>query len=331
MAKNKVMGALGAVLEQAKSQADGGQQVPLPRASDSEPRAEATPRRFFPVKGNARVPAAICRPWKFADRADWEMGDLDGLSESIEQGGQLQAALVRNIPATSGSDIRYEVIAGRRRWESALRRGGELDVLIRDMTDQEAFAAMVAENEDRHDLSDFTRGVRFKRALQEGVFDDQATLSQRLRVSRATLSKLLRIADLDPAVVQAFSSPSVLTINLGYVLAQACEQGFTEHIVRDASKIESGEIEIRSIPGIWGGVTAKAETEKAPKTTATTSTSAAEKVSIMRDDDGYTLAQIRLGGRAPVLRFGKGLAPTAELVADLQKIFSRHRRKQRKD
>jgi len=300
MAKQKIMGALGAVLEQAKSQGSTANEGNGQGGAAAQFLTETPPKRYYPVKGNAKVPASMCRPWRYADRHDWEMGDLDRLAASIEEGGQLQPAVVRNIPAEPGSEVRYEVIAGRRRWETAMRRGGELEVLIRDLTDQQAFHAMVVENEDRKDLCDYTRGVRFKRA---------------------------RIADLDPAVVQAFSSPAVLTLNLGYLLVQACEQGYRDQIIRDAAKIESGAIAVRDIPAVWGGSSAPAPAPDPAPAADDAVSQPKQRVEDLRDEKGRRLGQLRVSGRVPVLRLAKELVPTPEFIEDLKKVLARHLRR----
>ena len=327
MAKQKIMGALGAVLEQAKSQGSTANEGNGQGGAAAQFLTETPPKRYYPVKGNAKVPASMCRPWRYADRHDWEMGDLDRLAASIEEGGQLQPAVVRNIPAEPGSEVRYEVIAGRRRWETAMRRGGELEVLIRDLTDQQAFHAMVVENEDRKDLCDYTRGVRFKRALADRLYSDQAELAAKLRVPKASLSKLLRIADLDPAVVQAFSSPAVLTLNLGYLLVQACEQGYRDQIIRDAAKIESGAIAVRDIPAVWGGSSAPAPAPDPAPAADDAVSQPKPRVEDLRDEKGRRLGQLRVSGRVPVLRLTKELVPTPEFIEDLKKVLARHLRR----
>jgi hypothetical protein len=116
-----------------------------------------TPRaapRFYPTKGFGRVPASVCRPWSLADRPEDEFGHIVSLAKSMKTHGQVQPALVRICTDRTSPDIKYEVIAGVARWRSALASCSELDIQIRELDDIKAYHAMVAENEERQNLSE---------------------------------------------------------------------------------------------------------------------------------------------------------------------------------
>ncbi|MCV5335237.1 ParB N-terminal domain-containing protein, partial [Escherichia coli] len=68
--------------------------------------------------------------------------------------GMLQPMLLR--PAAGGDDT-YVVVAGGRRYRAALEAfgpEGEVPVVIREMTDQEALEAAIDENDNRDDASE---------------------------------------------------------------------------------------------------------------------------------------------------------------------------------
>ena len=250
-------GALGLVLAQAEAKANAPSQRSGAVSASTEalpPQADVTPRvphRFYPTKGYGRVPANVCRPWKFADRPDDEFGHTSSLAKSIEAIGQVQPALVRLCVDPGAPGIRYEVIAGVARWRSAMNIAGELDVQIRELTDVQAYRAMVAENEDRQNLSDYARAKRFSGALESGLFASKTVLAEVARISPSNMSYLLGFASLPADVLHAVSDIKSMSVRLGYVLSLAVRDGFKNEVIRDMALIESGEIARDLIPDIW--------------------------------------------------------------------------------
>ena len=250
-------GALGLVLAQAEARASApGERSgsAAPSTESSSPLTDVTPRvphRFYPTKGFGRVPATVCRPWKFADRPDDEFGHTSSLAKSIEANGQVQPALVRLCVDPAAPGIRYEVIAGVARWRSAMNAAGDLDVQIRELTDVQAYRAMVAENEDRQNLSDYARAKRFSGALESGLFSSKAELADVARLSASNMSYLLGFASLPADVLKAVSDLKSMSVRLGYVLSLAVRDGLRNEVIRDMALIESGEIARDAIPDIW--------------------------------------------------------------------------------
>lgn len=247
-------GALGLVLAAAEANQQPSTDSAVIASQDTSvaaPPAVRPAQRFFPTKGFGRVPAKVCRPWRLADRPADEFSHTVSLAKSIEANGQVQPALVRLVSDPSQPDIRYEVIAGVARWKSALSSDAELDIQIRDMTDAQAYRAMVAENEDRQNLSDFARAKRFARALEEGVVANKTELAEMAHLSAVQLSYFLGFATLPDKVLKAISDVRAVPVRLGYVLANAHREGFEAELIRDMSRIESGEISRDQIPAVW--------------------------------------------------------------------------------
>lgn len=81
---------------------------------------------------------------------DGEDSTIAELAESIRVQGVLQPLLVRPDPDGDGQ---YLIVAGERRWRAAREAGlATVPAVIRDMTDEEAAAAQVAENIHRLNL-----------------------------------------------------------------------------------------------------------------------------------------------------------------------------------
>ncbi len=118
---------------------------------------------------------------------------------SIRLRGILQPLLLR--PAPDADDI-FALVAGERRYRAALEvlgPDGEIPVIIREMTDQEALEAAIDENDNRDDASETEQAdaaVRHLAACQ----NDRAEAARRLGWSRAKLDRRLALAELSETV-----------------------------------------------------------------------------------------------------------------------------------
>ena len=139
----------------------------------------------FPVLKNLHT--ADCIPWKYADRPEDEMGDLEALAQSISDYGQQEPILVRPAKNLPG---KYEIIFGHRRWKACRMADKELLAIIKHMTDQEAALFQKEENENREDLSDFSRAQNYRQLLEEQVFASENDLAKYLGIRKQTLNDI---------------------------------------------------------------------------------------------------------------------------------------------
>ena len=328
-------GALGMVLAAAAEKdltaaKPGAREVASVEASQQPQRS---PQKFYPAKGFGKVPASVCRPWRLADRPIDEFGYSASLAKSIEANGQVQPALVRLCHDEAAPEIRYEVIAGVARWRSMLAVDGELDVQIRELTDIQAYRAMVAENEDRQNLSDYARALRFARALDEGLVSSKTELAELAKLPASQLSYFLGFASLPATVVSALSDIKAIPVRLGYALSVAVQYGFEEAVVRDIAKIESGEIRRDEIPGVW---LAKPPSQKEGATTSVVGVEApvgltgVPQVSRLLGRSGVVLGQLKRATNGGVTlkispAIGRKLTPQTieEISALLEPLVNR--------
>jgi ParB family chromosome partitioning protein len=239
--RNVRTGALARVLAEARETAA----TPAPEedlTAEMEQRQERTRVRYFPAKGRAKVPPEVCRLWKYADRPDAEASHAEEIAESFQQEGQIQPAVVRRIEDPTDPQVHYEVICGKVRWMAARAAGTELDVDIREMDDRAAFRLMVAENERRRPLSDYAKAKRFKRVLEEGLYQSKGDLAEEFGLTNAQLSYYLGFAELPSDVVSAFTDVASISARLGYVLSQAVKEGLKDRLLTRINDIEAGVI-----------------------------------------------------------------------------------------
>ncbi|WP_088184948.1 PRTRC system ParB family protein [Sphingobium sp. Z007] len=126
----------------------------------------------------------------------------DELVASLRLRGMLQPILVR--PTKDASDS-YLIVAGGRRYRAALEAfgpEGEIPVVIREMTDQEALEAAIDENDVRDDASETEQADAAVRVLA-ACQDDRAEAARRLGWSKAKLDRRLALGNLSDTVKRA--------------------------------------------------------------------------------------------------------------------------------
>ena len=152
----------------------------------------------FQSTGTAMVPLTRItigyNPRRYFDRHKHEE-----LVASLRLRGMLQPILVRPAPEGEGC---YTIVAGGRRYRAAIEAfgaNGEIPVVIREMSDQEALEAAIDENDIRDDASETEQADAAVRVLA-ACRNDRAEAGRRLGWSRAKLDRRLALANLSEAV-----------------------------------------------------------------------------------------------------------------------------------
>lgn len=136
---------------------------------------------------------------RYQPRIDMRKDTLDELAASIRAQGIVQPIAVRPI-AHDDSGARYEIIAGERRWRAAqIAELSEVPVVVHEVSDNEAVAMALIENIQREDLNPLEEARALARLISEFDLTHQEGADAVGR-SRASVSNLLRLMDLDPAV-----------------------------------------------------------------------------------------------------------------------------------
>lgn len=118
-----------------------------------------------------------------------EENTLEDLAASIKARGVLQPILLR--PTMDG----YELIAGERRYRaSKLAELDQIPAYIREMTDEEAEDAQMAENIHRKNLTQVEEAKKIQRDL--GKLGSIEAVLEKHQKSRAWLSKMMALLDL---------------------------------------------------------------------------------------------------------------------------------------
>jgi ParB family chromosome partitioning protein len=122
------------------------------------------------------------------------MGDLSELMASITEKGVIEPLIVRQ------RGDRYQIVAGERRYQAAVRVGlRDLPVVIREVDDTEIIEVALVENLQRKDLGPFEEAEAMASlAMRCGYTHED--LARRLGKSRTSITESLALADMPDEV-----------------------------------------------------------------------------------------------------------------------------------
>ncbi len=160
---------------------------PAQESETTEPAAPTGEPSALPVD---RIQRGRYQPRRFFDE-----DKLRELADSIVAQGMVQPIVVRR----TGPEM-YEIVAGERRWRAAQLAGLEqVPVVVRQVDDQAAMAMALIENIQRDDLNPLEEAGAMHRLLEEFSLTHQQ-VAQAVGKSRTTVTNLIRLLELDPAV-----------------------------------------------------------------------------------------------------------------------------------
>ena len=136
---------------------------------------------------------------RYQPRLDIRQESLKDLADSIRAQGVVQPIVIRPVRDT-GDGVRYEIIAGERRWRAAQLAGLQnVPVIIRDVPDEAAIAMALIENIQREDLNPLEEARALERLIHEFEMTHQLA-AEAVGRSRAAVSNLLRLLELSDEV-----------------------------------------------------------------------------------------------------------------------------------
>ncbi len=143
------------------------------------------------------LPVSQMQAGKYQPRTRMDEGALAELAASIKTQGIMQPVLVRPVGKdTLTGAVKYEIIAGERRFRAAQLAGLEtIPVLVRDVDDQAAAAMALIENIQREDLNPLEEAQGIARLISDFAFTHEQAATAVGR-SRSAVSNLLRLINL---------------------------------------------------------------------------------------------------------------------------------------
>ena len=169
------------------------------------------------TKSLNELPIEEVGPGPFQPRKKINEQQLNELSASIEAQGVLQPIVVRERAVQdSQTGIRYEIIAGERRWRAAQLANLEtIPAVVKTVSDIDAVAIALIENIQRENLNPLEEANAFQRLIIEYEMTHQEVANSVGR-ARASISNMLRLLELPNSVQELLNNSS---INMGHARA----------------------------------------------------------------------------------------------------------------
>ncbi len=156
-----------------------------------------------------RIPIEHLQRGRYQPRSDMRQETLDELAHSILSQGIVQPLVVRQLLTDENAEIKYEIIAGERRWRAAQIAGlAEVPVVIKDIPDSDAIAMSLIENIQRENLNPLEEALALDRLIREFELTHQEAADAVGR-SRASVSNLLRLIELPEKVAALLISRKI--------------------------------------------------------------------------------------------------------------------------
>ncbi len=193
-----------------------------------------------------KLPVMYINPSPMNPRKTFDEAKLEELAQNIEEQGLLQPITVREISGgeayideETGEVVsvepRYEIVCGERRFRAwnllanKSARYNEIPCIIRDMTDEQAFDAMITENLQRQDVDPVEEAIAFSLLLENGSAIEDVAI--RFGKSIRFVQDRVKLKGLIPELVEMLRQ-ELIPISGAMLLAKLdveIQQEFLEH------------------------------------------------------------------------------------------------------
>ena len=194
-------------------------------------------------------------------RKHFDKDKLAELTQSIKDKGLLQPILVRPIKK-SGQDASYQIVAGERRWQAALKAGLDaLPVLIRDLSDQEVLEIGVVENVQRANLNPIEEAMAYQ-ALKTDFGRTQEDIARAIGKSRPYIANMMRLLTL-PKRAQSYLADRKISAGHARAIIAAPDPAELADVIADKGlSVREAEDWVRRIKLAGEAATPKARAYK---------------------------------------------------------------------
>lgn len=149
------------------------------------------------------------------DRRTEDEKEFEELLEAIRENGQNSPIQVRPHPTSPG---RYMAVFGHRRIRVAKTLGRKVRAVVKDIADREHIITLGQENSARADVPFIERALFAAGVARLKHDEDNAIVLKALSVDRTTLSKMLSVAGLPAAILDAVGEAKAIGRDRWYEL-----------------------------------------------------------------------------------------------------------------
>ncbi|MDP3727348.1 MAG: ParB/RepB/Spo0J family partition protein [bacterium] len=230
--------------------------IELKPALQQAPAASASPAR--PLRREESIfwiDVSKIEPNPQQPRRVFDIDELAALTASIREHGVLQPLVVtkREVERPDGFDVRYELIAGERRWRAAKLAGmREVPVIVRtaETSERTKLELALIENVQREDLNPMERARAFAKLVEEfGLM--QKDVAERIGKSREVVANALRLlrlpSDVQDAILASAISESHARVLLTLEHDPASQRRLFDEIKLGSLSVRDAELSARAI------------------------------------------------------------------------------------
>jgi len=231
------------------------QQTSTPSAPRRARPSAAKQRRSASDPDILTIDPRRCRVWPGNQRAlerlnEQRCGDL--IESFLSFGQQHTPAFARANSANDGTD--YEIIAGSRRlwaarWVKEHHRPEFMfRIKVLQISDEEAFWLSDSENRERDDVSEYERALSYKHVFENFYKKQDRTqqdMAERYDMSRQTLGRLLKLAELPVQIANAFADWPDLRVAYAGVLLPLVKSKNSARVMNAATQLHMEQEERR--------------------------------------------------------------------------------------
>lgn len=139
--------------------------------------------------------------------------------EIANAGGNVQPIKVREV-----AEGAFEIVFGHRRHRACLELGLSVLATVVSMDDRTLWVEMERENRLRADLSPHEQGLRYRAALDAGLYPTIRKMAEAVGADFSQVAKVIKLAELPEDVISAFRSPNDIHVNWATALHAAHQQ-----------------------------------------------------------------------------------------------------------
>lgn len=196
--------------------------------NETEGQQDVTTLRISQIEPNPNQP-----------RRTFEEASLQQLADSIAIHGVIQPIAVRR----GKNEGFYEIIAGERRWRAAKLAGiVTIPAVILELDDAAAAQAALIENIQREDLNPVEEAKAYQ-TLLDTYGMTQENLAKQLGKSRSQITNMLRLLDLDEAILQALAAGE---LTIGHAKALLSVKDPADRLALAKQIIAQGDFSVRA-------------------------------------------------------------------------------------
>lgn len=146
------------------------------------------------------IPLAEITPSPMNPRKSFDARALSELADSIKAVGVLEPIIVRPV---TGAKAEYEIVAGERRFRAAAEAGlATIPVIVKEISDEQAYDLMLIENLQRKDLSEREEAQGFALYIDRHGEESIPDLAERTGIRPAYIRGRARVLDLPKSVLK---------------------------------------------------------------------------------------------------------------------------------